>query len=42
MLLYILLSGLTPFWGDSEEEIFDMVLHAGEALDPTVDPTVDL
>ena len=29
VLLYILLSGLTPFWGDTEEEIFDMVLHAG-------------
>ena len=28
--LYILLSGLTPFWGDTEDEIFDMVLNAGE------------
>ena len=27
--LYTLLSGLLPFFGDSEEEVFDMVLHAG-------------
>lgn len=26
--LYILLSGLTPFWGSTEEEIFDMIMHA--------------
>jgi calcium-dependent protein kinase len=26
--LYILLSGMTPFWGDTEEDIFKMVLHA--------------
>lgn len=27
--LYTLLSGLLPFFGDTEEEVFDMVLHAG-------------
>lgn len=26
--LYILLSGMTPFWGDTEEDIFRMILHA--------------
>lgn len=26
--LYIMLTGLTPFWGDTEEDIFRMVLHA--------------
>ena len=26
VLLYILLSGLPPFWGDTEEDIFKMVL----------------
>jgi len=26
--LYILLTGLTPFWGDTEEDIFAMVLQA--------------
>lgn len=26
--LYILLTGLTPFWGDTEEEVFGMVLNA--------------
>lgn len=29
--LYTLLSGLLPFFGETEEEVFDMVLHAGEA-----------
>lgn len=29
--LHTLLSGLLPFFGDTEEEVFDMVLHAGEA-----------
>lgn len=33
--LYILLSGLTPFWGDSEEDIFRMVLHAGGYIPPS-------
>lgn len=28
--LYTLLSGLLPFFGETEEEVFDMVLHAGE------------
>lgn len=27
--LYTLLSGLLPFFGETEEEVFDMVLHAG-------------
>ncbi len=26
VMLYILLSGLPPFWGDKEEDIFRMVL----------------
>jgi serine/threonine protein kinase len=29
--LHTLLSGLLPFFGDTEEDVFDMVLHAGEA-----------
>ena len=31
MCLHTLLSGLLPFFGETEEEVFDMVLHAGEA-----------
>jgi calcium-dependent protein kinase len=26
--LYVLLTGLTPFWGETEEAVLDMVLHA--------------
>lgn len=28
VVLYILLSGLPPFWGDTEEGIFKMILRA--------------
>jgi calcium-dependent protein kinase len=36
VILYILLSGLPPFWGDNEEQIFKMVLkgHVDFATDP--------
>ncbi|XP_022151392.1 calcium-dependent protein kinase 26-like [Momordica charantia] len=36
VMLYILLSGVPPFWAESEQEIFDEVLH-GE-LDFTLEP----
>lgn len=26
MILYILLSGVPPFWGESEQQIFDSIL----------------
>ena len=32
VMLYILLSGLPPFWGDTEEDIFRMVLKARSHL----------
>ncbi|GFH31288.1 uncharacterized protein HaLaN_30301, partial [Haematococcus lacustris] len=36
VILYILLSGLPPFWGDTEEQIFKMVLrgHIDFKTDP--------
>ncbi|KAL8152386.1 hypothetical protein V2J09_010146 [Rumex salicifolius] len=36
VILYILLSGVPPFWAETEEEIFDEVLHGD--LDFSADP----
>ena len=36
VILYILLSGLPPFWGDTEEQIFKMVLRGN--IDFKTDP----
>ncbi|XP_049381259.1 calcium-dependent protein kinase 26-like [Solanum stenotomum] len=36
VIIYILLSGVPPFWGESEEEIFDEVLHGD--IDFELDP----
>lgn len=47
VVLYILLSGLPPFWGDNEEEIFKMILRAeldlsSEAWTSISEPAKDL
>lgn len=36
VIIYILLTGVPPFWGESEQEIFDEVLRAN--IDVTSDP----
>eukprot|EP00951_Prasinocladus_malaysianus_P035322 scaffold363266_cov37-Prasinocladus_malaysianus.AAC.1 len=36
VILYILLSGVPPFWGDTEQQIFDSILKG--RLDFTSDP----
>ena len=38
--LYIMLTGLTPFWGDTEEDIFRMVLHAEIDFDSSPWPRI--
>ena len=40
VILYILLSGLPPFWGDTEEQIFKMVAKSEVDLSSSPWPNI--